>query len=197
MSVARKCGNIESGFELIDEAQIGAWQLLEAAHAEIGQVGRDVGHPAEIAGWSDNAAVCISGAGKPTPNALRRAVERDVDIAIAGNLAARRFEGQRVALLVPEEPLVFIGGLHREVGHLNLGLCCRRRSLRCAGFGGSRLSLSFAGLSFCRLGVGVALLLFGFELLHFGLELINLHFKRAKVIRRLSFGDSRRPQQRR
>src|SRR5205085_11943330 len=78
--VAWKCGNVESGFELIDEAQIGVWQLLEAAHAEIGQVGRDVGHPAEIAARSTDAAgaaaVRIGRAREPAPDALGGAVER-------------------------------------------------------------------------------------------------------------------------
>src|SRR5690349_7892729 len=38
LSVARKRGNVESGFELIDEAPVAARQSLEAARADIGYV---------------------------------------------------------------------------------------------------------------------------------------------------------------
>src|SRR5262249_7777230 len=138
LSVARKGGHVESGFELIDEAPIHAGQLLEAAHAEIGQVRRNIRHPAEIAGRSTDAtrrpgaaAVYVVEAAEKSGDGLGCAVERHVDIAVAGDFAAWRLKRQRVSRLVPEEPLVLLAPFHWEVGNLGLCLCRRCRSLRC------------------------------------------------------------------
>src|SRR5262249_33693712 len=153
-------------------APIHAGQLLEAAHAEIGQVRRNIRHPAEIAGRSTDAtrrpgaaAVYVVEAAEKSGDGLGCAVERHVDIAVAGDFAAWRLRRQRVSRLVPEEPLVLLAPFHWEVGNLGLCLCRRCRSLRCAGFGLRRLGLRFARLSLGGRSVGVALLLFGLEVL--------------------------------
>src|SRR5262249_17762682 len=149
LSFARKRGNVDSGFELIDEPPIASgsynwlgldrktsclWpaQSLEAPNAQIGNIGRDVGHPAEIArcltdtGARPDAegalAVYVVEAAEKSGDGLGGGVERHVDLAIGGDLAARRFEGQRVSLLVPEEPLVLVSPRHRQVGDLGLSL---------------------------------------------------------------------------
>src|SRR5262249_41717540 len=90
LSVARKRGNVESGFELIDEAPIAVRQFLEAAHAEIGYVCRDVRHPAKVPAGSDDAIIIelfakvihVQGAGKKSGDGLGGGVKRHVELAI-------------------------------------------------------------------------------------------------------------------
>jgi hypothetical protein len=178
---------------------------LEAARAEIGYVGRDIRHPAEVPAGSDDAVIIellakvihVQRAGKKAGDRLGCGVKGHVDLAIGGDLATRRFERQRVSRLVPEEPLVLFGTLHRQVGDLGLCLRCGCRSLRGAGFGGSRLCLRFARLPFGGLRVGVTLLLLGLQVLYLGLERIDLRFQRAEFIRRdaLRVGNPSGPEQ--
>src|SRR5262249_34538283 len=110
-------------------------QSLEAPNTHIGDVRRNIWHPAEIAEgsadaarWPGAAAVYVVEAAEKSGDGLGGGVERHVDLAIGGDLGARRLEGQRVTRLVAEEPLVLGSARYRQVGGLGLRLrCCRRR----------------------------------------------------------------------
>src|SRR5262249_61342193 len=123
------------GFELIDEPPIASgsynwlgldrktswlWpaQPLESPNAQIGDVRRNIRHPAKVAGSSTDAArrpgaaaVYVVEAAEKSGDGLGGGVERHVDLAIGGDFAARRLEGQRIARLVAEEPLRFVGAV--------------------------------------------------------------------------------------
>ncbi len=168
---ARRCRNIETDFELIDKAQIvRRGQFLEAADAKVRQVRGDVRQPAEIADRILDAAVGIGRARKPARDAFRRDIERHVDIAIAGDLAARRLEGERIAGLMLEEPAVLVGGLDGKIGDFGFGL-------RRCGLGLRGLRLGFGGLLLRRLRVRRTLRLLGLQLLDGLLQLIDLRLQ--------------------
>ena len=175
--VAGRRGNIDARLQLIDEVHaVHAGNLLESAHTEIRQVGRDIRHPAEIAirQYDSAAAIGIGGTAKRASHAFRRAVKRDVEIAVTGDLAARRLECQGITRLVSEVPAVFVGGLSRKIGDLRLGF--RRRSGR---FRGGCLCLCGGSLRLIRLllgklGSGFTFVLLRFELLHGLLQCIDL-----------------------
>src|SRR5579872_1071461 len=85
--------NIEAHFELIDEVEWQIRQPLETAHTEIGAVACDRRHPAEIADREGFAATGESGVVIDiSGESFGRVVERDVDVAVTGDLAAGRVE---------------------------------------------------------------------------------------------------------
>ena len=148
---------------------------LESAYAQIRNVGRDIRHPAEIA--DRHVALRLSCQGPA--GILGRRVERDVELAISGNLAARRVERQRLAGFAFEEPVpVFVEAtpprLDRHPGLVRLGHA--RFGLRRIGV---RLFRVF--LRLLDIGGGVRLQVFQFfngarERFDLSLKCLNLRF---------------------
>ncbi len=125
---ARRRRNVEADFELVDEMQVfRRW----AAFGNRGRRSKTGSSRCPAASrncrrdFDAAAAHGIGRAGKPARDALRRAIERHVDIAVAGDLATGRFEGERIAGLVLEEPAVLVGRLDRKIGDLGFGLSLR------------------------------------------------------------------------
>ncbi len=100
LSVAGRHRNVDAGFKLVDEVKVVHGEALETTDAQIRNVGRDVRHPAEISdrrrtvggNW---ARLCI----------LCRRIQRNVELAIGGDLATRGVERDVLARLALEEPV--------------------------------------------------------------------------------------------
>jgi hypothetical protein len=125
-----------------------------------------------------SATIGIGGTAKGASHAFGRTVERNVEIAVTGDLTAGRFKRERIPWLVPEEPGVLLSRLGRQIGHLRLRYRRRHLGLLRLGLRLRGLLLGRFGVRLCRVGIRCALGLLRFELLHLLLQGVDLRLER-------------------
>ena len=98
-------GDVDLGFELIDEVQVLDTGGLEAANTDVGEVRGDVGHPTHVADGA--CAVTI----EEIADAFAEDVEGEIEIAVGRDFAVAGVEGEIAAGLALEElVLMHLGG---------------------------------------------------------------------------------------